>query len=180
MGCGMQIKGWLCFSGLAMSLDFACLQETHVVSLDECNSWFSSHGFLSVASPGSPHSCGPVILYHPCYTLVNTWNNDNGRFVLAEFERRNVTFRVVCLYAPNRNPDRDDFFASCCSSIDPSFPTLICGDFNSVPDRAMDRRGSNIWDVSRESTVALLSLSRLWCHRYLEVSSPLHHCLYLA
>ena len=141
-----------------MSLDFACLQETHVVSVNECNSWFLSYGFLSVVSPGSPHSCGSVILYRPCYTLVNTWIDDNHRFVHAEFERRNVTFRVACLYTPNRNPDRDDFFTSCCSSIDPSVPTLTCGDINSVPDRVMDRRGSNIWDVSRESSAAFLSL----------------------
>lgn len=141
-----------------MSLDFAYLQETHVASSDKCNSWFLFYGFLSVASPGCPHSCRSVILYHPCYTLINTWIGDNSRFAHADFERRNVTFRVTCLYAPNRNPDRDDFFASCCSSIDPSVPTLICDDFNSVPDCAMDRHGSNIWDVSRESSAALLSL----------------------
>ena len=33
---------------------------------------------------------------------------------------------------PNRNPDRDEFFAYCESVIDPSVPTLLCGDFNAV------------------------------------------------
>ena len=143
-----------------MSLDFACLQETHVTSVEESNTWFSSYGFLSVVSPGSSHSCGSVILFRPCYVLKNFWSDDKGRFVLAEFERRSVVFRVACLYAPNRNPERDDFFVFCSSSIDPSVPTLVCGDFNAVLDRSLDRRGSNVWDTSRESSTALLSLFR--------------------
>lgn len=53
-----------------LSLDFACLQESHVTSSAECDSWFSAHGFLSVTSPGSVHSCGSVILYRPIYSLV--------------------------------------------------------------------------------------------------------------
>ena len=40
--------------------------------------------------------------------------------------------------------------------IDPSIPTLVCGDFNAVFDRALDRRGSNIFDASRESFRALM------------------------
>ena len=43
-----------------LALDFVCLQETHVISSDECNSWFSPFGFLCVASPGSVHSRGSV------------------------------------------------------------------------------------------------------------------------
>ena len=48
-----------------LSVDFVCLQETHVLSVDECTSWFSSHGFLAVCSPGSVHSCGSVIIFQP-------------------------------------------------------------------------------------------------------------------
>ena len=39
-------------------------------------------------------------------------------------------------------------------------PTLVCGDFNTVFDESMDRRGSHILDSSRESSAALLSLFR--------------------
>lgn len=64
----------------------------------------------------------------------------------------------MCLYAPNRNPDRDDLFTFCESSIDPSIPTLLCGDFNAVFDRSLDRRGSNIFDTARESCATLSAL----------------------
>lgn len=41
-----------------LSLDFVCLQETHVVSTDDCSRWFSSFGYLCLASPDSVHSRG--------------------------------------------------------------------------------------------------------------------------
>ena len=67
---------------------------------------------------------------------------------------------LLCVYALNRNPDRDAFFNFVSSQIDPSSATLVCGDFNPVFDRSMDRRGSNPLDSSRESSSALLSLFR--------------------
>jgi len=146
-----------------LALDFVCLQETHVVSSEECNTWFSSFGYQCLASPGSAHSCGSVILYRPRYTLVKFQIDADGRFVMADFKLHETLFRVVCLYAPNRNPDRDEFFASCESSIDPSVPTLLCGDFNAVFDRSIDRRGSNIFDTARESCATLSSLFNSCC-----------------
>ena len=77
---------------------------------------------------------------------------------MAKFQRHGLTFRVVSLYAPNRNPQRDDLFSYCASMVDPSVPTLVCGDFNAVFDRALDRRGSNVFDASRESIRALGAL----------------------
>ena len=146
-----------------LNLDFVCLQETHVVSHSECLSWFSSYGFLTVASPGSSHSCGSVILYRSKYHLVKTWSDSNGRFVMAEFQHHDVSFRLACIYAPNRNPERNDFFAYCESIVDPSVPTLLCGDFNAVFDRTLDRRDSNVSDLSRESCQTLRSLFENCC-----------------
>ena len=93
-----------------LSLDFVCLQETHVLSCDECNSWLSSFGFLSLASPGSSISRGSVILYRPRFLLVHSQIDVDGRFVLAGFKFHDISFRIVCVYAPNCNPDRDNFF----------------------------------------------------------------------
>ena len=152
----MALLQWLSH----LSLDFACLQETHVTSVAECISWFSSYGFLSVVSPGSVHSCGSVILYRPRYTLQNSWVDSSGRFVLANFQHRDVIFHVACIYAPNQNLDRDTFFSFVSSKVDPSVATVVCGDFNAVFDRTIDRRGSNVLDPSRESSASLLSLFR--------------------
>ena len=104
--------------------------------------------------------CTPaaVILYRPRYTLQNSWVDSSGRFVLADFQHRDVIFCVACIYTPNQNPDRDTFFSFVSSKIDPSVPTVVCGNFNAVFDRTIDRRGSNVLDPSRESSASLLSL----------------------
>ena len=72
-----------------------------------------------------------------------------------EFKRHGISFRVASLYTPSRNTQRDDFLAAVSSSIDPSVPTLVCGDLNSVFDSSLDRRGSNALGSSRKSSNAL-------------------------
>ena len=52
-----------------LSLEFVCLQETHILSADEGKICFSAYAFSCLVSPGTAHSCGSVILYRPRYTL---------------------------------------------------------------------------------------------------------------
>ena len=40
------------------------------------------------------------------------------------------------------------------SKIDPSVATVVCGDFNTVFEMSIDRRGSNASDPSRESSAS--------------------------
>ena len=76
---------------------------------------------------------------------------------MCEFRFCNQVFRVCCVYAPNSNPH-------------PSVPTVLAGDFNTVFDRSLDRRGSDPFDVFRESSCALNRLPNacssidIWCH----------------
>ena len=46
---------------------------------------------------------------------------------------------------------------------DPSVPTILCGDFNAVFDRAKDRRRSDPAVTVRESFVSLELLFREFC-----------------
>ena len=55
-----------------LSADVVCLQECHVLSCAEVDSWFSPYGCLALSSPGSVHSCGSVILYRSTFTLVKS------------------------------------------------------------------------------------------------------------
>lgn len=141
-----------------LSADFVCLQETHVVSCDECSSWFFPLGYSSVSSPGVSHSCGTVLLFRSKYFLTKTVTDSNGRFVLAEFKFNELTFRVASLYAPNRNPARSDFFDYVIDCIDPSIPSFVGGDFNAVFNPSLDRRGSSCSDFSHVSLDTLRSL----------------------
>jgi len=164
---------WL--RSLPLIVDVVCIQEAHCVSSVECESWFRSSGFLSVVSPGSSKSCGCLILYRPVLSFVNSWVDAEGRFLQCEFVFREKSFRVVSLYAPNRNPARDQFLDRVVEWVDPSIPTVLCGDFNTVFDRQVDRVGSVGDDVSRESTLALVRLFEACCAtdiwRYLHPSS---------
>ena len=164
---------WL--RSLPAIVDVVCLQECHVSSQDECQSWFRSSGFSSAVSPGSVRSCGIIVLYRPLLSLVNSWCDSDGRFLLVEFSFRETVFRVCSVYAPNRNPARDLFLDDLSPKIDPSIPTILAGDFNAVFDRLLDRVGSSPDDTSRESSVSLCRLFDLCCvedvWRYLHPSS---------
>ena len=116
---------WL--RSLPVGADIVCLQETHCLSSAECSSWFFSSGFSAVVSPGSSHSCGCIVLFRPSLSLVNSWSDVSGRYLQVEFSLFGKSFRVVCVYTPNRNPARDQFFVEPHSRIDPSIPTVLCG-----------------------------------------------------
>ena len=81
---------------------------------------------------GKTKSCGVIVLFRPCFSLVKSWPGTSGRSLVAEFKCSDFVFLVCSLYAPNRNPDRDDFLIECADLVDPSVPTLLCGDFNTV------------------------------------------------
>ena len=141
-----------------LSPSVVCLQETHAVSSADLQSWFSGFGFLCAGSFGSVHSRGVAVLYRPIFECRSVVCEFDGCFVLVDLAFRGAVFRVASIYAPNRNPDRDDFLVRCVNAIDPTVPTLLCGDFNTVLDRVADRRGSCPFDVSHESSVMLSGL----------------------
>ena len=124
-----------------------------MLSVEECNGWFSCYGYLVAASCGTNHSCGTVILFRPIFSLISSSIESAGRFVYCEFLFPDKKFHVVSLYAPNANPQRDEFFAHVSSMVDPSLPTVLCGDFNAVFDRRVDHAGSAPFYPSRDSSV---------------------------
>ena len=67
------------------------------------------------------------------------------------------------MYAPNRNPEQDHFFAHVTDNLDPGTPTILAGDFNTVFNRSLDRCGSVVVDTSRESSAALARLFKEVC-----------------
>lgn len=148
---------WL--RSLSVIPDIICLQEMHCISLDECIS-----GFYSFAvSPGSVKFCGCIILFHLSLSLVNLWCDSDGRFLQCEFSFFGKTFRLACVYAPNRNPARDQFLDEFYARLDPLIPTVLSEDFNAIFDCSLDRAGSNPDYTSRESTAALIRLFHACC-----------------
>ena len=172
------LRRWL--SSLPGHVDVLCLQEAHVVLQVEAFLWFSFTGFTVPSSPGSNCSCGVIILSKPSCLMVNSWSDQDGRFLMCEFSYCSKIFRIVNAYTPNRNPERNDFFDLVSSKMDITVPTVLCGDFNCVLDRSVDRRGAAQDDYSRESVWALSALfdsvavTDVWC--YLNPTSPTFTC----
>ena len=81
-------------------------------------------------------------------------------------------FRIASVYAPNRNPERDEFFTSCVGFPDRSASTILCDDFNAVFHRVKDRLGSDPAVTVLESFVSLELLFREFC--VLDVWRHLH------
>ena len=164
---------WL--HSLPVVVDVVSIQEYHCVSLAECDLWFRSSGFPSVVSPGSKKSCSCVVLFRPTLSLVQSWADEEGRLLQCEFSFCDQSFCVILLYAPNRNPVRNQFLEQLADEVDPSIPTLLCGDFNTVFDRNLDCSGSDSSDTWRESSAALATLFESCCcidaWRYLHPTS---------
>ena len=152
---------WLC--SLSVVANIVCIQEVHCTALTECDSWFRFSGFLSVVLPDSAKSRGCIVLFRPSLSLVQSWAEEEGQFLQCEFSYHEQSFRVVSLYAPNRNPARNEFLEQIADELDLTVPTLLCGDFNTVFDRAVDRRGSDPSDTWRESSAALKTLFESSC-----------------
>ena len=83
------------------------------------------------------------MLYRSTFVLLSSRSDADGRFVSAEFRSDGVVFRLVSLYAPNRDPARADFYNYVIDSVDPSVPTVNCGDFNTAFNCSLDRRGTD-------------------------------------
>ena len=112
--------------------DIVCLQECHCSSDLECQAWFRASGYLCALAAGSTHAGGCIILFRPTLSLVQSRSKSDERFLLCEFRFCNQVFRVCCVYAPNSNPARNQFFDDVSVSIDPSVPNVLAGDFSTV------------------------------------------------
>ena len=139
------------FRSLTAVPDIVCLQECHCSSDVECEACFRASCYLCALAAGSTHARGSIILFQPTLSLVQSRSASDGRFLLCEFRFCNQVFRVYRVYAPNSNPARNQFLDDVSVSIDPSVPTVRAGDFNTVLNRSLDRRGS---DPCAESSCA--------------------------
>lgn len=159
------------------TVNVVCLQETHSLSEREFSAWLSfatahgqnKHNFRCLSSPGTNRSSGVALLYGPEVELVHSFRDNNGRFVGAEFSLHNYSFRVCTIYAPNSQADGVRFFESLYSVLDSITPTILCGDFNTVPDAIRDRRGCSPsspwaynWSPTLQRLVATFDLHDVW------------------
>jgi hypothetical protein len=111
-----------------MKADIVCLQETHASSHSSIKGWFRNSGFYVASSSISNKRCGTAILVRDIFSITQVKRDDDGRFLQVEVDIGGQKLRFVSLYAPNRNPARNAFFASVPDFVDLACPTFVCGD----------------------------------------------------
>ena len=170
-------------------VDFLCLQETHSTSAKEFSFWLRSaidDGLLPscykcISSPGSNRSSGVAIIYRSSFSLTNRSNDQHGRTICGHFTANNTTIQLCNIYAPNTSTEGESFFQSLYEHVDLEIPCVLYGDFNTVVNPHIDRRGCNPpsrWAYNWPSTICELissyDLSDIWR------PSPRYPCFYLA
>jgi exonuclease III len=91
-------------------------------------------------------SRGVAILFRPIFKLDSNYSDDAGRLQVVNFSlvtSDSCSFQLVNLYGPNKKNEGEDFFEFVLSKIDPTPHTVVCGDFNTVVNPHVDRRGCN-------------------------------------
>ena len=159
--------------------DIICLQETHSTSEEEFRTWITKETnnnnnqqqYSVVSSPGSARRAGVAILFKPCFKIKDTRKDRHGRLIIASFGHDEVEspFQVLNVYGPNQKRPGEEFFASLPPFVDPTLPTILCGDFNAVVDPYRNRFGCNPaslwaynWPSSLSSFVDRHDLVDIW------------------
>ena len=153
--------------------DIVCLQETHSLSQTDFESWVQSESdagnnqqsYAVLSSPGTARSAGVALLYRSS-VVVNLVSHDaHGRFLVmhvAPLSEESSVMQLVIVYGPNQKRLGEDFFHSLIPVLDPTLSTILCGDFNTVPDPVLDRFGCNPnspWAYLWPSSLSLLTSS---------------------
>ena len=137
-----------------MKADIVCLQETHAVPHSTILSWFRHSGFRVASSSLSNKRCGVAI-------LITQVRKDDGRFLQVEIAIEGNKLRFVSLYAPNKNPARNTFFANLPYFIDLAVPTFICSDFNAILNPDLDTRHHPSYAAPSQGATACESVAAL-------------------
>ena len=119
------------------------LQETHLSTLSQGESWNRLWGGSTVWSPGSNRSRGVGVLCSPLSTvkILHHKIDTEGRIATVLLQHEKRKFQIVCVYAPNNVSARETFFNSLWRFLFPNVETVIAGDFNCGPDILLDKWG---------------------------------------
>ena len=93
--------------------------------------------------PGSNRSAGVAVLIHPnsAAKLVDFKADLAGRVVTAIIDFHGQRFQVINVYAPNNHSERELFFDNLSRFKYPNLEAFVVGDFNCIPDIAIDKWG---------------------------------------
>lgn len=117
-------------------LDVIAVQETKVHREDETDRMvapFSATYNVCVShADGLSGGCAIFIKRSMGAVETSIRSSESGRFVVCDLSLMNFEWRVICLYAPNRDNERKAFFEEIGGFLDCSKYVILIGDFNCV------------------------------------------------
>lgn len=121
------------------------IQETHLYSKETEQVWRFEWGGEAVFSYGSNRSRGVGILFKPSLSVtISSFLADfDGRVVVCDCVIFGSPFRIICVYAPDRETERRGFYKSLSSYLSTSLPIIMGGDFNCILNSNIDKVGGN-------------------------------------
>lgn len=150
-----SLAAWLNF----IRPEILFLQETHAISNSDITAIKKKIGATaSFYSHGTTRSCGVATFLMPSFAGVplSYRTDDAGRLISLDVSILGQRIRTLNLYAPNKPRQRTNFFRNLDLYLEGPFDDLvIAGDFNCVPDAALDRRSTGRTYVDK--TVATLT-----------------------
>lgn len=121
---------------LENDVDLIAVQETKVESVEQTEQIIShfraSYNVCVCHAVGTSGGC--VLLLRNSMGIVeeSVIASDDGRLVVCDFFFSEMYWRVVCVYAPNKENERKVFFESVESFLNTDRNVILLGDFNCV------------------------------------------------
>lgn len=146
---------------LENDVDIAAVQETKIESEEQMDTIFlnfrSRYNICVSHSVGTSGGC-LLFIRNTIGIVEKSVHSDNeGRLIACDFLLSGISWRVVCVYAPNRQQDRKIFFESLDTYLSCEKAVILLGDFNCVCN-AEDRACKNF--VRDSSALVLDSMTR--------------------
>lgn len=117
-------------------LDVIAVQETKVHKEDETERMVApfntTYNVCVSHADGLSGGCAIFIKRSMGAVETSIRSSESGRFVVCDFSLMNFEWRVICLYAPNRDNERKAFFEEIGGFLDCTRYVILIGDFNCV------------------------------------------------
>jgi exodeoxyribonuclease-3 len=127
------------------------IQETHISCLQEVNEIDREWKGRTYWSFGSSRSCGVGILFKPnlSHSVSSFYHDYEGRVILVNCQYNNLKYRLMNIYAPNKERARREFLWSLRRHLGGRIPLFLGGDFNFIENPSLDKTGGNFKIVSQ-------------------------------
>lgn len=122
------------------------IQETHISTLHQIKEINSEWKGKTYWSFGSSRSCGVGILFNPNFNhnISSFYHDYEGRVIIVNCFFNNSNYRLINIYAPNKERARREFFLSLNRHLGGRIPIFLGGDFNCVENVSLDKIGGSL------------------------------------